>query len=381
MGTEVWIIQGDPKLYAQKPDLRPAIQACFLDSSTEIDLVVTKNLTSKDLNPAKFLVKDETGKPVTINNIQLIPVSATRSRSVKIVLAKPLDIAHNHIDSYSVSITGYKSGHITLRRILDSKEFYTDEKLGALYSPEKTVFRVFAPTASSLTLVLYNEPIGSVGKEYKMNYSNHGVWDLTIPGDLINKYYTLKANGPDKRFHPKLELIDPYSECNTAYNGRGMVIDDKTPVTDRPEFDISKAIIYEMHIRDIDIDADSGVKNKGKYIGLTETGTTIPDHSDITTSIDHITELGVNVVQIMPFQQFEHDENSNVYNWGYMPVHFNSPDGWYATDKYSSKRVEEAKKMVDTFHKKGIKVIMDVVYNHTAENDAHHVFSFNGLGL
>ncbi len=379
MGNEVWIIQGDPHLFTNKPDVRPSIQAAFLDSTTQITLVLSKSLNQNELVPAHFSVTDETGKRVEIKNIDFIPVTSVHSRTVQVTLEKPLDIAHNHISEYGIALTGFRPGTLTLRKILDSSEFYFNIPLGAIYSPTKTVFRVFSPIASAITLVIYDQPVGGNGKEYKMKYSQHGIWEYSVSGDLQNKYYTLKAEGPDKRFNASRELIDPYSKCNTAYNGRGMIIDDKTPVTARPEFDISQAMIYELHIRDIDIDNNSGVKNKGKYIGLTETGTTIPGKPDIKTALDHIVELGVNVVQIMPFQQFEHVESRDDYNWGYMPVHFNSPDGWFATDRLSAKRVEEVKRMIDALHKKGIKVIMDVVYNHTAENDAGHVFSFNGL--
>ena len=133
-----------------------------------------------------------------------------------------------------------------------------------------------------------------------------------------------------------------------------------------------------MHIRDFSIDGFSGIEHKGKYLAFTETGTVHPGYRDIKTGIDHLSELGVNAVHILPFQDFENNESSPVYNWGYMPVNFNSPEGWYATGPYGSGRVKEAKAMIDALHKKGIKVIMDVVYNHTAET-SKKVFNFDAL--
>jgi pullulanase len=158
-----------------------------------------------------------------------------------------------------------------------------------------------------------------------------------------------------------------------------MIIEDDTPIAPHPEFDRSEAIIYELHVRDFTIAPNSGIAQKGKYLGFTETGTTMPEHPDIKTGIDHLEELGVNVVQVMPIQDFDNDESSQQYNWGYMPVHFNSPDGWYATERDNAKRVEEFKLLVDALHKKGMKVLMDVVYNHTAEYRPNKIFSFEGL--
>ena len=133
-----------------------------------------------------------------------------------------------------------------------------------------------------------------------------------------------------------------------------------------------------MHIRDFTVDENSGVTNKGKYLGFVEKGTTIPK-SNISTALDHLLELGINTVQLMPVQCFEHDQLSSKYCWGYMSVNFNSPDGWYTTNPYDDSRVKEFKQMVDVLHKNGIKVVMDVVYNHTAESNPQIRYNFNGI--
>ena len=106
------------------------------------------------------------------------------------------------------------------------------------------------------------------------------------------------------------------------------------------------------------IDPRSGVHAKGKYLGLTETGTRHSVYPDVKTGLDHLVELGVNTVQIMPVQDFENDESSSEYGWGYMPVHFNSPDGWYASRTDTPVRIKELKEMISAFHSKGIKVVM-----------------------
>ncbi|MFH1618504.1 MAG: type I pullulanase, partial [bacterium] len=162
--------------------------------------------------------------------------------------------------------------------------------------------------------------------------------------------------------------IDPYSRCNTAHDGRGLFIRDTPAMEESPGFDPSESVIYEMHLRDFTIDPQSGVHHKGKYLGSAEVGTRHARFKEIKTGLDHLLELGINTVQILPVQDFENDESSDTYNWGYMPVHFNSPDGWYATDTRGPQRVTELKRLVNALHKNGIKVVMDVVYNHTAES-------------
>jgi pullulanase len=149
--------------------------------------------------------------------------------------------------------------------------------------------------------------------------------------------------------------------------------------------------VYELHIRDATIDPASGVKRRGKYLGLAELGTALApgdgcaaESDDLSTCLSHIVGMGVTAVQILPVQDFDNDEqDATAYKWGYMPVHFNSPDGWYASETSTVARVTEFKLLVDALHRAGLKVIMDVVYNHTAE-DGNELnlgarFSFNGL--
>jgi pullulanase len=379
MANEVWIVQGDDKLYERKPDLRPSIRGAQLETSDTIQLHLWKSLTLSELTITLFQVKNTANNIIPLSKVQLWPKGANKSRSVCLTLSQPIDIANEDIHNYRVEMPDFRPVTLTLGKILDTSLYTSNLPMGAIYSPQKTLFRVFSPTASDIKLLIYDVPFGGKARTFEMEKKLHGIWETVISGNLKDQYYTFKVEGADSRFHPNKELIDPYSLCNTAHNGRGMIISDHTPVSPAPSFDISKAVIYEMHLRDISISPDSGIKYKGKYLGMTEKGTQLPGHPDVKTGLDHIQELGINVVQIMPFQDFENDESNDSYNWGYMPVHFNSPDGWYATERLNARRVEEVKKMVDAFHKKGIKVVMDVVYNHTAENNIANVFSFNGL--
>lgn len=258
--------------------------------------------------------------------------------------------------------------------------FYSERPLGAIYAPEKTTFRVWAPTANSLTLHLYEAPVGGRAGLYAMQRLEDGCWEKIILDDLRGKYYTYTAAGDDSRFDPARELLDPYARAVTNHEGRSIVVHDETPVAERPHFLPCEAIIYEMHIRDFTIDPDSGIQRRGKYLGVVEPGTHLTGRQDVTTGLDHLVELGVNVVQLLPIGEFHNNKREDLYGWGYDAVHHFSPEGWYATERFSARRVSEVKELISGLHQRGIRVTLDVVFNHTFEAiNIGRVYSFEGL--
>ncbi len=259
-------------------------------------------------------------------------------------------------------------------------EFICMQPLGANYSKDQTVFRVWAPTANQVTLHLYPAPTGDEAGRILLKKNDDGSWDAKVPGDINGTYYTYTVDGDDSRFNPDRELLDPYARAVTAHNGRSIVVNDQTPVADRPNFSTNDAVIYEMHLRDFTIDPDSGIQRRGKYLGLIEAGTHLTDRLDITTGLDHLTELGVNVIQLMPIGEFHTNAAEDVYGWGYDAVHHFSPAGWYATERFDARRVSELKQMIDALHKRGLRVVLDVVFNHTFELITKNlIYSFEGL--
>jgi pullulanase len=239
---------------------------------------------------------------------------------------------------------------------------------------------VWAPTAGKITLNLYDSPSGGRPRLLSMSRHRDGTWSTMLLGDWRGTYYTYTAAGRDPRFDMSRELIDPYARAVTAHNGRAIVVHDETPIADCPAFPNSDAIIYEAHIRDFTIDPDSGIQRRGKYLGLTEANTHLTGRSDIATGLDHLVEMGVNVVQLQPISEFANDESNDRYGWGYDTVHHNSPDGWYATERYDARRVTEVKRMIDALHRRGIRVTLDAVFNHTFEAiPKRRVYSFEGL--
>ncbi|MDX2042732.1 MAG: type I pullulanase [Acidobacteriota bacterium] len=257
---------------------------------------------------------------------------------------------------------------------------FSSQPLGALYTPEQTIFRVWSPTAGQMTLNLYQAPTGGEAYRVSMVKLEDGCWEVVVKGDQLGAYYTYSAAGEDARFDANRELLDPYAKAVTNHDGRCIVIHDETPVSDRPSFPISEAVIYEMHLRDFTIDPDSGIQRRGKYLGLTERGTHLTGRLDVTTGLDHLVELGVNVVQLLPLGEFHNQKSEDQYGWGYDVVHHFSPEGWYATERFDARRVSEVKRMIGALHQRGIRVTLDVVFNHTFEAvDLGRVYSFDGL--
>lgn len=271
--------------------------------------------------------------------------------------------------------------------ILDRDEFiYKGDDLGLTYSKEKSVFKVFAPTATRVRLNIYDSLNGNNKKSFLLQETTNGVWEIEVKGDLKGKYYSYNVDGELSMFDYNRELVDPYAKCIIGNTRKSLIID----LNDYPEanhcvnkINIKDSIIYEIHIRDISIDNSSGVTNRGKYFGLKENDTYLnyDKNSGIKTVFSHIKELGVNTIQIMPLQDFDNnEENENEYNWGYMPKNFNTPDGCYSSNPLTDARIRELKELINHLHNEGIRVNLDIVYNHTAEGFyGNGIYSFNGF--
>ena len=225
------------------------------------------------------------------------------------------------------------------------------------YSPKQTTFKLNAPKKPILRIYEAGRG-GKVEKKIKMKQTSENVWETTISGDLKGKFYTFEIG--------RGETPGVFAKAVGINGKRGAIVDMKTTnpsgwnsdrrLTLKSPADL---IIYEMHHRDFSIDASSGLVNKGKFLALTE-----------QKAIKHLKELGVNAVHILPSYDFASIDESNTtnpqYNWGYDPLNYNVPEGSYSFDaEQPTRRILEFKQMVQALHKAGIRVILDVVYNHT----------------
>ncbi|EMT45202.1 type I pullulanase [Anoxybacillus flavithermus] len=256
-------------------------------------------------------------------------------------------------------------GAVMRTKAFDDLYAYDGNDLGATYDPEKTTFKVWAPTATDVLLKLIH-PTTKEETTYVMTREKKGLWTYTVYDDVECFLYTYMTY---VNFIWR-EAVDPYAKSVSVNGAYGVVVDlTKTTIPKpsmSPFISMTDAIIYEMHIRDFTIHHESGVRQKGKYVGLTERGTTGPNGT--LTGLSYIKQLGVTHVQLMPVQDFEGVDELQplkMYNWGYNTVHYNAPEGSYATDPDDPyARIIELKRAIRAFQQEGIRVILDVVYNH-----------------
>lgn len=255
---------------------------------------------------------------------------------------------------------------------------YWGDDLGVKVSDNETNFALWSPAAEEVELRIYdNGETGEPEQIIKMiRKSGKDPWRATLKGQLYGKFYTFKIKENGKWL---AETPGIWNKAVGVNGKRAAIIDMAATNPDGWENDqrpalnsFSDIILYEMHHRDFSIDSTSGIQNRGKFLALTEEGTKSP--SGEMTGIDHLKDLGVTHVHILPSYDFgsidERKLNENVYNWGYDPQNYNVPEGSYSTDPYTPEtRIREMKKMIQSLHKNGIRVVMDVVYNHTYKND------------
>ena len=373
---DIYTVEGKSNVWYSKDevDFSPAIlSAEFAEGTTkQIDITLSKAVDSSDgKSVEKFKVKDETGKEYGI--MKLWNEAPGMVTSTKVVLEEELSLEH----TYTIECENYIPKTVGINKAFSSKAFeekftYAGDDLGAVYTKEKTKFRVWAPIAEKVSLNLYEAGDGECLMEtVEMTSAENGTWTYEKTGDVAGTYYTysVTVNGKTN------EAVDPYAKAVGVNGNRGMVIDlaasnpegfDKDK---RPEFvEMTDAVIYELHVRDLSSDENSGIENKGKYLGLTETGTV--NKEGLSTGLDHIKDLGVTHIHLLPSFDYATVDETNLekaqFNWGYDPKNYNVPEGSYSTDPYNGEvRVKEYKEMVQALHKNGIRVIMDVVYNHT----------------
>ena len=280
--------------------------------------------------------------------------------------------------------------------LLDS--YYSDKTLGCSWDEQSTTFRLFTPRASRVTLTLYPAPEAKAGERHELLRDEDGVWEITLPGHYFGSAYTYQVDGPGgatEQFDYEKPICDPYARAVVTANeylhrGRTLILDSSRYdwEGDRPlGLPLQEMIIYECHVRDLTAHPSSGCPAHlaGSYKGVIQPG--------LTGGIDYIKELGVNAIELLPVHEFGNIElpfnqdaggTRNTWNpysrnhWGYMTSFFFAPEAYYASGATMNpgamtgaegRQVEELKDLVKAFHKAGIAVILDVVYNHVSQYD------------
>lgn len=372
--AEVWILSGDEKVYDSKPSSDLSIQKATIDSFNEI--TINTNIP--------FNIKEQ---KIEIEGVKIKGISPYDKNSgditnkVKIITEQKIDLKQ----TYKVKIANLADANTEIGKVIRSEEFdnlfyYGGNDLGNMYTPQETKFRLWAPTASEAKLVTYKKWNDKIGTEINMQQGEKGTWKAELKGNQKGLFYTYKVKIGDKW----TEAVDPYVRAASVNGDKGAVIDleetnpKKWKANKKPKFkNPEDAIIYELHVRDLSIQPESGIKQKGKYLGVTEKGTKGPE--GVKTGLDHMKDLGVTHVQFLPIFDYasvnEENLNEPQYNWGYDPKNFNVPEGSYSTNPFEpTVRITELKQMIQTLHDNNLRVVMDVVYNHmynAAESNFH----------
>lgn len=384
--VEAWIIQDVPEVFyrAEDADISARIRSAIMDSSSKINITASTPIDPGMLGSFKLIDR-------TNNNDEIpVTVEAAGENGATLTITDPSHIDVRHM--YEVTSSSFASAKVTMRRVLDdSRYYYGGSDLGLAYSGASSAFKLWAPTAMKVTLALYDDAgvydaSGTVrdhtgGQESEMSRSDNGVWATSVQGDLAGKYYMYKVEFADGSVH---YAVDPYARAVAANGARTAIValsgtdptdwaEDKKP----PMVNPTDAIVYELHVRDFSINGQSGVSeaNKGKFLAFTESG--LVDGSDNKLGVDHLAELGITHLQLLPSYDFKtvneltvNDPSSSnaKFNWGYDPQNYNVPEGSYSSDPADpAARIREFKQMVKALHDQGIRVVMDVVYNHTFE--------------
>jgi pullulanase len=383
--AEIWIQQNDGYIYTNDSFIIPP-EMWGASIETLRTIKVTLSRANGTAGPGFSLTGDGAPAIVSAEKIKDLNNGQTSSNKQWLITTAtdiPLGstIMVNHTDPDPTRVFG--SRQIVAAGVFTSPEFveaytYTGDDLGSTYSSAKTDFRVWAPTASEVSLVTYASATTpkNQGTVTPMTRSVKGTWTASLSGDRHLQVYMYRVTVGGKTD----DAVDPYARSVTVNGDRGVVIDlAKTNPTGwlthkKPAFSgrAVDSVMYELHVRDASIDANSGVRaeNRGKFRGLAQLGTTIGSgKTKASTGLSFFKEMGVTHVQLLPMYDYASggDELNPVFNWGYDPEHFNVPEGQYSSDPTNPvARIRELKEAVQAFHTNGMRVTMDVVHGHVA---------------
>ena len=313
---------------------------------------------------SSFFIKEDNKekRPLTIK--ETIPLQG-QNKFVCTIDFVPILGRTYYIEDAHGNETDLQIGAVIRTKEFDEEYYYDGNDLGVTLQDNSTTFKVWAPTATKVIVKVIGAEMKSPEK-YDMTREEKGVWSFTLNRNAEGCFYSFLTC---INLHWQ-EAVDPYAKSVSINSKWGAVVDlAKCPHKAGalpPLESKTDSIIYELHVRDFSVHPDSGMKNKGNYSAFTEMGTKTSD--GFSTGLDYLEQLGVTHVELLPVNDFggvSDQKDDGRYNWGYNPLYFNAPEGSYSSspeDPYS--RINELKDLIDSLHQKGIRVILDVVYNH-----------------
>ena len=363
--AEIWLIQGDKTIYDVEPNVQSRFVAATFSDFRKVEVQISQDISLTSGDNSFTLTPGP--KVLSVKNLN---GTEKATSFVELTLDSDVEIGTN----YTVSHPKFGAYLVDNNKIYDSESFaskytYTGDDLGNTYSKEKTSFRIWAPVAKSVSLVTYASASATSGTSTAMQSDRNGTWIAELPGDRDGLVYTYKVTvGGNTN-----EVVDPYARAVTINGGRGVVVnlESTNPANwrnEKPAFSgkPTDAIVYELHVRDLSMDSSAPFPKevRGKYSAFTYTN--LKGSKGQPVGVAAIKDLGVTHVQLLPIFDFASvDESAPSFNWGYDPKNYNAPEGSYSSDPADpKKRITELKSAIQSLHSQGLRVIMDVVYNH-----------------
>lgn len=371
----IYIVSGDANLYLDTNyNMRGKLSLCTFSNEKRIAVTANMGIVSVKAfkNDVQFYENNQVGRRI----------------STGIDLEETVDYSASYTVEVKLENDDVLKSSVSFDNLFGTEGFakafhYSGDDLGAVYTANKTTFKVWSPLSNSIILNVYESGTPSSiegGSDEKVTYEmvkgEKGVFSYEVSGDLAGKYYTYSVT--NSSFKGK-EIVDPYAKSAGVNGLRGMIVDfSKTnpegwgEISAHP-YEKKSLTIYETHVADVTSSATwTGTEaNRKLFKGMYESGTTYTSgNAVVKTGFDHIKELGVNAVQIIPLFDQANDELNMTFNWGYNPLNYNVVEGGYSSNpKDGYVRIKEFKELVKAYHDAGINIIMDVVYNHVNSVD------------
>lgn len=372
--AEVWLLAGEERVYMDPANLEYSlrIQRALLDAPDKLHVRLNRPAKAEQLNDPPGWV-EAGGKRYAVGGVKVMGHSEAGSRDLVLTLAEPISL-DAIATPMSLTLPGIDPATVFAREILTDKAFHDlGAMLGSDHTPEATAFATWSPVAQQVELLLYKtaddiEPY----ETHAMHKGTGSVWRARIEGDLDGVYYLYRFTS----YGEAREVPDIYCKAARFDSARSMVInldrtdppgwdEDAPPISASP----TDEVIYEIHVRDYSIaDESCPPKQRGRFLGLVH-----KNDAQIATGISHLKELGVTTVHLLPIQDFS--AAIDEYNWGYWTALFNVPEAQYSTNHDDpAQAIKDFKAMVKALHDADIRVVLDVVYNHTSTSFAASPF-------
>jgi pullulanase len=364
--VEVWLVQNEKTIYLKKPTIEMKISNASFEALNEVRVELNKRFKPMAGSSNGFVISGG----LSVISARTENPNLPEDNELILTLNAPISLT----ELYQVSHPTYGKAEIALGNLVTSADFekkftYTGNDLGPTYRADATTFRIWAPTATKVELLTYTNATSEVKSRYLMKSDVQGTWVYTLDGNHDGLIYTYDV----EVYGATNEAVDPYVRSATANGKRGVVINlnstnPKNWVRTKPKFTgkATDAVIYELHVRDLSMDKSVPIPStaRGKFLGLTYSN--LKGGSGQPVGVNAIKDLGITHLQLLPIYDFASvDELKPTFNWGYDPLNYNVPEGSYSSDPKNPKaRIIELKQAIQSLHDQGIRVIMDVVYNH-----------------